>query len=124
MLGSVLENILKAYPRAYITASVPSCAIRSVVQIMLRSVLEIFLGGVPGNILEVYLEASSGCTREHIIKQVQNVLLSGMGSILEIVLEIRYGLFHRPVYTQRQLLQYTHCTGLKPTSISLQVSIS
>ena len=28
------------------------------------------------------------------------------------------------MYTQLQLLQYTHCTGPKPTSISLQVSVS
>jgi hypothetical protein len=36
MLGSILESILRAYIRAYyMAASIPSCAIRSVVESML-----------------------------------------------------------------------------------------
>jgi len=36
--------------------------------------------------LEVYLEASWELTREHRVKQAQNVILSGIGSILGIML--------------------------------------
>ena len=39
-------------------ASIPSCAIRSVLESMLRSIHEGVLGGIPGNILRVYLDAS------------------------------------------------------------------
>jgi hypothetical protein len=40
---------------------------------MLRSVLENVLGGIPGNILGVYLEASGDLTWEHRVKQAWNV---------------------------------------------------
>jgi hypothetical protein len=54
----MLESILRAYIESYMVASIPLCAIsRSVVESMLRSVLEIVLGGIPGNILGVYLDA-------------------------------------------------------------------
>jgi hypothetical protein len=36
MLGSMLESILRAYIRAYMVASIPSWAIRRVVENMLR----------------------------------------------------------------------------------------
>jgi hypothetical protein len=49
---------MKAYIRAYTAASIPFCAIRSIVESMLKSVLEIVLGGIPGNILGVYLDTS------------------------------------------------------------------
>jgi hypothetical protein len=39
-------------------ASIPSFAIRRVVESMLRSVLENILGGICGNILKVYLDSS------------------------------------------------------------------
>jgi hypothetical protein len=58
MLGSILESIWRAYIRAYTDASIISCANWSVVESMLRSVLENVLGGIPGNILGVYLDAS------------------------------------------------------------------
>jgi hypothetical protein len=38
MLGSMLQSILKAYIRAYMAVSIPSCAIRSIVESMLRNV--------------------------------------------------------------------------------------
>jgi hypothetical protein len=57
MLGSMLESILWAYIGAYMAVSIPSCAIRSIVASMLWSVLENVLGGIPENILEVYLDA-------------------------------------------------------------------
>jgi len=38
--------------------SIPSCAIRSVVKSMLRSIFENVLGGIAGNIPEVYLDTS------------------------------------------------------------------
>jgi hypothetical protein len=50
MLGSMLESILRADIRAYMAVSIPSCAIRSVVESMPRSVLENVLRGIPGNI--------------------------------------------------------------------------
>ena len=40
MLGSMLESILRAYIRAYMAASIPSCAIRRIVESTLRSVPE------------------------------------------------------------------------------------
>ena len=58
MLGSMLERIVRAYIKAYMAASVPLCAIRSIVECIPRSVLENLLGGIPGNILGVYLDAS------------------------------------------------------------------
>jgi len=54
----MLESILRAYIRADMAVRLPSCAIGSVVESMLRSVLENILGGIPGNILAVYLDAS------------------------------------------------------------------
>jgi hypothetical protein len=58
MLGSMHESILRAYIRVYMVVSIPSWAIRRIVGSMLRSVLENVLGGIPGNILGVYLDAS------------------------------------------------------------------
>jgi hypothetical protein len=57
MLGSMLEIILRAYIGAYMAVSIPSCAIRSVAETMLRSVLENVLEGLPVNILGVCLDA-------------------------------------------------------------------
>jgi hypothetical protein len=54
----MLESLLRAYICVYMAASIPSCAIRSVVKSMLRSILENVVGGLPGNILEGYLDAS------------------------------------------------------------------
>ena len=45
-------------------------------------------------------------------------------SLLISAVDIWYECFYHPVYTQLQLLQYTHCTDLKPTSICLQVAVS
>jgi len=58
MLGSMLESIVRAYIRVYMAASIPSCPIRSIVESLLRSVHENILGGKPGNILGLYLDAS------------------------------------------------------------------
>jgi hypothetical protein len=57
VLGSILESILRAYIGAYMAASIPLCAIGSVVESLLRSVLENGLGGKSENILGVYLDA-------------------------------------------------------------------
>ena len=73
MLGSMLEIILRAYRRADMAASIPSCAIRSIVISILRSVLENILVGIPGNILGVYLDASGEHTWEQRVKQARNV---------------------------------------------------
>jgi hypothetical protein len=54
-------------------ASIPSCAIRRVVESMFRSVLENVLGGIPGKILGVYLDASCELTWEQRVKQAWNV---------------------------------------------------
>jgi hypothetical protein len=51
MLGSMLVSIIRAYITAYMAASIPSYAIRRVVESMLRSILEIVLGGI---VTEVY----------------------------------------------------------------------
>ena len=53
---------------------------------MIGSVLECVLGGIPGNIVWMYLDASGELTWEHRVMQDQNVWLSGIGRILEIVL--------------------------------------
>jgi hypothetical protein len=53
--------------------SIPSCAIRSIVEGILRSVLENVHGSIPGNILGVYLVTSSELTCEHRVKQAWNV---------------------------------------------------
>jgi hypothetical protein len=53
----MLESILRAYIEAYMAVSIPSCVIRRIVESMLRSVHENVLGGIPGYILEVYLDA-------------------------------------------------------------------
>jgi len=59
MLGSMLESIMRDYIGAYMAASIPSCPIRSVVERLLRSVLELnVIGGIPGNILGLCLDAS------------------------------------------------------------------
>jgi hypothetical protein len=54
----MVESILGAYIKAYMAASIPSCAIRSIVASMLSSELENILGGIPRNILGVYLDTS------------------------------------------------------------------
>jgi hypothetical protein len=54
----MLESILRAYIRAYMAASIPLCAIRSIVESMLRSEHENVFGGIPGNIVGVYFDAS------------------------------------------------------------------
>jgi hypothetical protein len=54
----MLESIMRPYLGAYMPASIPSYGVRSIVKGMLRSVLEIVLGGKPGNIFGVYLDAS------------------------------------------------------------------
>jgi hypothetical protein len=53
----MLQSILRAYIGAYMAVSIPSCASRRIVESMLRSVLENVLEGIPGTILEVYLDA-------------------------------------------------------------------
>jgi hypothetical protein len=53
--------------------SIPSCANWSIVERMLRSVLENVLGGIPGNILGVYLDTSRELTWEHRVKLARNV---------------------------------------------------
>jgi hypothetical protein len=73
MLGSMRESILGAYTVAYMAASIPSCAIRSIVESMHRSILENVLGGIPENILAVNLDASSEHTSELRVKQTWNV---------------------------------------------------
>jgi hypothetical protein len=57
MLGCMLESILRAYIAVYMAASISSCATWSIVESMLRTVLENGLGGIPGNILGVYWDA-------------------------------------------------------------------
>jgi len=49
---------VRAHIRAYMAASVPLSAIRSILKNMLRSVPENVLGGVHGNVLGVYFEIS------------------------------------------------------------------
>jgi len=51
MIGSMLESIARAYIGVYRSANILTCAIRSIVDSMVRSVLENILGGIPGNIL-------------------------------------------------------------------------
>jgi hypothetical protein len=55
MLRNLLLSILRAYIRADLAASVPFSAIRSILQGMRRSELQNILGGVPGDVLAVYL---------------------------------------------------------------------
>jgi len=73
MLGSMRESILGAYTVAYMAARIPSCAIRSIVESMHRSILENVLGGIPENILAVNLDASSEHTSDHRVMQTWNV---------------------------------------------------
>jgi hypothetical protein len=53
MLGSMLESIFRAYISTYMAVSIPSCSIRSVVEIILNSEIENIVGGISGNILGV-----------------------------------------------------------------------
>jgi hypothetical protein len=53
MLGSMVESSLRAYIRAYMTASIPYCALRSVLESMFRSELDSSHAGILGNILQM-----------------------------------------------------------------------
>jgi len=54
-------------------ASILLCAMRSIVESMLRSVFENISVGIPGNILGVDLDALRELTREHRVQQAQSV---------------------------------------------------
>jgi len=72
-------------PLLTLAAGVPSSAIRSILESTLGSLVENVLRGVPGSVLEVYFEASWELTWEDRVEQGQNVLLSAIGSIFEIM---------------------------------------